>query len=161
GLEDCDGHGTEVAGIIAANTPPSIGFKGVAPDARIISIRQTSQNYGIPNQQNTGNNSGSRQQGDGAGNLDTLAEAVRRAADRGRVKVINMSIDNCRPNSGAPISPQEARLQAAVRYAVSKDIVVVAAAGNISTSQSASCMQNNQPDPNKPQYVVTPPWFSD
>ncbi len=46
GLEDCDGHGTEVAGIIAANpTDPSVGFMGVAPDATIISIRQSSQNY--------------------------------------------------------------------------------------------------------------------
>ncbi|MEV7555147.1 S8 family serine peptidase [Amycolatopsis sp. NPDC089917] len=46
GLEDCDGHGTEVAGIIAANpTDQSIGFRGVAPDATILSIRQSSQNY--------------------------------------------------------------------------------------------------------------------
>ncbi|WP_037314724.1 S8 family serine peptidase [Amycolatopsis orientalis] len=46
GLEDCDGHGTEVAGIIAANPPDaSIGFRGVAPDAKILSIRQSSQNY--------------------------------------------------------------------------------------------------------------------
>ncbi|AGM03286.1 type VII secretion-associated serine protease mycosin [Amycolatopsis keratiniphila] len=46
GLEDCDGHGTEVAGIIAANPPDaSIGFRGVAPDATILSIRQSSQNY--------------------------------------------------------------------------------------------------------------------
>lgn len=45
GLEDCDGHGTEVAGIIAADTPEDIGFKGVAPDSVIVSIRQSSQNY--------------------------------------------------------------------------------------------------------------------
>jgi len=46
GLEDCDGHGTEVAGIIAANPPDAtIGFRGVAPDATIMSIRQSSQNY--------------------------------------------------------------------------------------------------------------------
>jgi len=46
GLEDCDGHGTEVAGIIAANPPDaSVGFRGVAPDATIMSIRQSSQNY--------------------------------------------------------------------------------------------------------------------
>lgn len=46
GLEDCDGHGTEVAGIIAANpTDPEIGFTGVAPDAHVVSIRQSSQNY--------------------------------------------------------------------------------------------------------------------
>lgn len=51
GLEDCDGHGTEVAGIIAANPPDrSVGFKGVAPDATILSIRQSSQNYAEDNQ---------------------------------------------------------------------------------------------------------------
>lgn len=46
GLQDCDGHGTEVAGIIAANpNDPSVGFVGVAPDAHIVSIRQSSINY--------------------------------------------------------------------------------------------------------------------
>src|SRR5699024_2116800 len=52
GLNDCDGHGTMVAGIIAADIPDdatdvprSIGFQGVAPDAEIISIRQSSDNY--------------------------------------------------------------------------------------------------------------------
>lgn len=46
GLLDCDGHGTQVAGIIAGNPDNvDIGFIGVAPDAQIISIRQSSQNY--------------------------------------------------------------------------------------------------------------------
>lgn len=46
GLLDCDGHGTQVAGIIAGNPRnDDIGFIGVAPDAQIISIRQSSQNY--------------------------------------------------------------------------------------------------------------------
>lgn len=48
GLEDCDGHGTEVAGIIAAKpNRPDVAFIGVAPDAHIISIRQTSQAYTV------------------------------------------------------------------------------------------------------------------
>jgi membrane-anchored mycosin MYCP len=156
GLEDCDGHGTEVAGIIAANTPPDIGFKGVAPDATIVSIRQTSQDYAVGGQQSQ-SNSGSRQQGDGAGNITTLAEAVMHAADRGDISVINMSIDNCRPADGS-ITTQERQLQAAIHYAVDeKNIVVVAAAGNTSNT----CKQNNQPDPNQPQSIVSPPWFSD
>ncbi|GAB3137025.1 S8 family serine peptidase [Amycolatopsis stemonae] len=47
GLEDCDGHGTEVAGIIAAKPDnPEVGFIGVAPDATIVSYRQLSENYG-------------------------------------------------------------------------------------------------------------------
>jgi membrane-anchored mycosin MYCP len=47
GLEDCDGHGTEVAGIIGARKQDNIGFMGVAPDAQIVSIRQSSQNYQV------------------------------------------------------------------------------------------------------------------
>src|SRR6185369_457274 len=46
GLEDCDGHGTEVAGIIAAKPDNhEVGFIGVAPDATIVSYRQLSENY--------------------------------------------------------------------------------------------------------------------
>lgn len=48
GREDCDGHGTQVAGIIGANpqaVDESIAFTGVAPDVQIISIRQSSQNF--------------------------------------------------------------------------------------------------------------------
>ncbi|SEB34656.1 membrane-anchored mycosin MYCP [Amycolatopsis tolypomycina] len=46
GLEDCDGHGTEVAGIIAGKPDnPEVGFIGVAPDATIVSYRQLSENY--------------------------------------------------------------------------------------------------------------------
>lgn len=46
GLLDCDGHGTQVAGIIGANPKnPDIGFIGVAPDVQIVSIRQSSQNF--------------------------------------------------------------------------------------------------------------------
>jgi membrane-anchored mycosin MYCP len=47
GLNDCDGHGTQVAGIIAADpkNPVDIAFIGVAPDAKIVSIRQSSQNF--------------------------------------------------------------------------------------------------------------------
>ena len=41
GLTDCDGHGTLVAGLIAGK-PGADGFSGVAPNARILSIRQNS-----------------------------------------------------------------------------------------------------------------------
>lgn len=166
GLQDCDGHGTEVAGIIAADTPANTGFKGVAPDAQIVSIRQSSQNYSVPNQQSTGtggggqsggqDGSGSREQGQGAGNTHTLAQAVMRAANM-RVHVMNISIDNCRPANGS-INTGERELQAAIHYAVAQmNVVVVVAAGNTSDN----CKQNNQPDPDKPQSIVSPPWFAD
>lgn len=38
---DCVGHGTLVAGIIAARPAPGVGFAGVAPGARIWPVRQT------------------------------------------------------------------------------------------------------------------------
>ena len=71
GLKDCDGHGTEVAGIIAADPKDEgIGFRGVAPDARILSIRQSSANYKFEDQGDQQNSV------DSAGNLDTLAQAI-------------------------------------------------------------------------------------
>lgn len=171
GMEDCDGHGTEVAGIIAADTPPEIGFTGVAPDVEILSFRQSSENYG-PDKSGGGGDSGAGKPGepgtgtaqlgrtqegsDTAGSLDTLAQAVRRAADMG-ADVVNISINACRP-AGGPITTGERKLQAAVRYAVEqKDVVVVAAAGNIMDT----CPQNDQQDPDKPRSIVTPPWFSE
>ena len=44
GTQDCDAHGTLVAGIIAA-TADSDGFSGVAPDVTLISIRQSSAKF--------------------------------------------------------------------------------------------------------------------
>jgi len=47
GTEDCDGHGTIVAGIIgAAPIDREDGtFGGVAPDASVLSIRQSSNKF--------------------------------------------------------------------------------------------------------------------
>jgi membrane-anchored mycosin MYCP len=166
GLEDCDGHGTEVAGIIAADTPDHIGFIGVAPDAKILSIRQSSQNYSVDDggaavggAPTTGPSQDSRtQDGGGAGTLSTLAKAIVHAADRG-AQVINISINNCRP-SGGQITPDEVRLQAAIDYAVNtKDAVIVSAAGN--ASDNTNCEQNSQALAENPTTIVTPPWFAD
>ena len=80
GTEDCDSHGTVVAGLIAASPEPGDAFAGVAPDARIITIRQSSSAYqvaGRSEQQQEGQNA------DGYGNVGTLASAVRHAADMG------------------------------------------------------------------------------
>ncbi|MBM7770297.1 membrane-anchored mycosin MYCP [Actinokineospora baliensis] len=151
GLEDCDGHGTEVAGIIAANPPGDIGFRGIAPESRILSIRQSSANYKgvrVPGEQALP-----------AGTLETLAKAVVLAADQG-ARVINMSVDNCRAVADGPITPAERQLQAALRYAYEqKDVVLVASAGN--TGEKGCPDQRNGVDPNKPTHIVTPPWFAD
>ncbi|MEU6640982.1 type VII secretion-associated serine protease mycosin [Saccharomonospora sp. NPDC046836] len=184
GMEDCDGHGTEVAGIIAAATPRDNAFKGVAPDAEIISIRQSSQNYGPdetpePPPPPPGDNGGepgregseeqppgddtppaqnggrTQEESGSAGTLTTLAQAVVHATDMG-ADVINISINNCRPANGT-ITTGEQALQAAMRYAVDRDVVVVTAAGNTSDR----CAQNDQQDPDEPKTIVTPPWFAD
>jgi membrane-anchored mycosin MYCP len=181
GLKDCDGHGTEVAGIIAAKPPADqgIGFTGVAPDATIVSIRQSSENYAEDTSSSTSSSTSQTPGGGGAsagggtqpgqdtstrqlaqqgtaGNLTSLAMAIRRAADIGDIKVINMSVDNCRTATDG-LNSGEAQLHTAIDYAFKKDIVLVAAAGN--TGQN--CLQNDQLDPNMPKTIITPPLFSD
>ena len=152
GLRDCDGHGTEVAGIIAADPgSDAIGFRGIAPEARILSIRQSSGNYEYKdpatNQTTT------------AGNLGTLAKAIVRAANTPGVTVINMSVDSCRPASAGPIAEPEKQVQAALRYAVEeRDVVAVASAGNL---PEQNCKEQNSPDPKNPTVLVIPPWFSE
>jgi membrane-anchored mycosin MYCP len=113
---DCSGHGTLVAGIIGAAPVGADPFHGVAPGARILSIKQ---NQELP---------GEKPQGTPAG----MAAAIRYAADRG-ARVINISATTTR---------DEPDLRAAVAYAQARDVVVVAAAGNddlgLSTSRPAS-----------------------
>jgi membrane-anchored mycosin MYCP len=154
GLQDCDGHGTEVAGIIAANPPAgNIGFKGIAPDAAIISIRQSSGNYEgkDPNDPDAGAHN--------AGNLRTLAQAIVRAANLIPHGVINMSVDSCRL-AVRPIDDDERQVQAALRFAVEeRDVVPVTSAGNL--NEGGCPNQNNGPDPSRPTSIVIPPWFSD
>src|SRR6185312_7493543 len=74
GTDDCDGHGTIVAGIIgAAKTVSGSGqFSGVAPDATIIGIRQSSVKFAPAGRS-----------APGFGDVETLASAVRTAADMG------------------------------------------------------------------------------
>lgn len=139
GLFDCDGHGTAIAGLIAAQQGPD-GFAGVAPEAAIVSIRQTSAQWApkTPSGQDA-------QQAKTAGDVATLARAVRHAADIPGVRVINLSLIDC-----FPVYKQvdQAALGAAVRYAaIDKDIVVVAAAGNTGES---NCTSNPLTDPNRP-----------
>jgi membrane-anchored mycosin MYCP len=178
GLQDCDGHGTIVAGIIAAdtrNTP--YGFIGVAPDANILAIRQTDGNFQY--QDPTTNKTST------AGDLKTLGEAIVYAASRDDVKVITMSVDNCNTLANALGSEETAdgqALQKAIDWAVNvRDKVVVAAAGNIpngntsdksgngqgggSSNQSSdpcsSVPQNDNPDPNAVKQVEIPPAYAD
>jgi membrane-anchored mycosin MYCP len=144
GLDDCDGHGTVVAGIIAASPDPASGFAGVAPAAQLISIRQSSLDYGLKNaKQNAGDNV--------AGTTGSLADAIRYAADH-HVQVINISEASCRPGNAAPDEGSLA-VAAAVRYAVQRDVVIVAAAGNVDSA--GDCKTQNVPG-EKPATIPVP-----
>jgi membrane-anchored mycosin MYCP len=151
-FKDCDGHGTEVAGIIAADPgTDDIGFRGIAPKATILSIRQSSGNFEFDDPNDD-------QEALTAGSLDTLAMAIINAANAD-ADVINMSVDSCRPVSAGPITDSEKAVYAAVRYAVEeKDAVLVASAGNLG---DRTCKDQNSSDPRNPTLVVTPPWFSE
>jgi membrane-anchored mycosin MYCP len=144
GLADCDGHGTLVAGIVAGQ-PGDDGFSGVAPAARVLSIRVTSARF-----------SPRTPGGDpllARVSLDvaTLGRAIVHAADLG-ARVINISAITCLP-ADRPID--QAALGAAIRYAaVDKDAVIVAAAGNTGTTGSVaggtSCDSNPLTDVSRP-----------
>ena len=143
GLTDCDGHGTLVAGIVAGQ-PGDDGFSGVAPAARVLSIRMTSAQF-----------SPRPPGGDpllARASLDvaTLGRAIVHAADLG-ARVINVSAITCLP-ADRPID--QAGLGAAIRYAaVDRDAVIVAAAGNNGMTDSGaggtsgtSCESNSLTD---------------
>jgi murein DD-endopeptidase MepM/ murein hydrolase activator NlpD len=98
---DDNGHGTHVAGIIAAETNNGIGTAGIMWQAKILPLK-------VCNEQ-------------GACNSDNIAKALRYAADKG-ARVINLSL-------GGDCSSQT--MADAINYAYfTKKVVVVAAAGN-------------------------------
>ncbi len=164
GLADCDAHGTLVAGLIAASRAEGSGFAGGAPEARIISIRQSSNVFQRERRADEEDDPAA-ENAEGYGNVMTMAMAVRTAADLGAT-VINISEVACVPNGTGFV---DGPLGAAIDYAARvKDVVVVAAAGNTGTS-SPCRTQNPPPDPTEPfadpwtriTTVATPAWFDD
>lgn len=103
GTTDVVGHGTKVAGIIAARAAEGTGFVGLAPDATIIPIQQNDA-YGN-------------------GTAETLATAIDHAV-REKADVINISQDTANAVEPTPV------LKQAVDAALAADVVVVASAGN-------------------------------
>ena len=104
GSKDDEIHGTHVAGIIAAKRNNGIGMDGVAANVKIMAIRA------VPN--------GDEYDKD-------IALAIRYAVDNG-AKVINMSF-------GKSYSPNATWVYDAIKYAESKDVLLVHAAGNDSS----------------------------
>ena len=158
GLSDCDSHGTLTASIIAGRPAPTDGFIGVAPEARLLSLRQTSEAFQPVGAHIDPNDPNSTQT---AGSIRSLARAIVHAANIG-ANVINVSEAAC-VKVTRPVD--ESTLGAAVNYAVNvKNVVIIVAAGN--TGQD--CTQNPPPDqsiPNDPrgwqevQTIVTPAWY--
>lgn len=159
GLSDCDSHGTVVASIISAAPAETDGLAGVAPDAELVSIRQSSDAFRPENPSPADAQTDRR-----AGTVGTLARAVVHAANAG-ARVINMSVVACIP----VLKPvDQTALGAALRYAaVDRDAVLVSAAGNLG---SPGCAQNPDTDPARPGdarnwagviTISTPSWFSD
>jgi len=94
-------HGTHCSGIIAAARDNGIGMDGIANDVRIMMVRA------VP---------------DGDEHDKDIANAIRYAVDNG-AQVISMSF-------GKDFSPEKSWVDDAVKYAQSKDVVLVHAAGN-------------------------------
>jgi len=97
---DDQGHGSHVAGTIAQTTNNGKGVAGLAYCATLMPVKVLSKH--------------------GWGTTANVAEGIRFAADHG-AQVINLSL-------GGPIKSQI--LEDAVKHAVSKGTLVVAAAGN-------------------------------
>jgi membrane-anchored mycosin MYCP len=137
GTQDCDAHGTLVAGVVT----------GVAPDVTLISIRQSSAKFAPATDRS----------GAGIGDVDTMAKAVRTAADLG-ASVINVSSVACAP--AASVLDDRA-LGAALAYAVDvKNAVIVAAAGN--TGGAAQCpAQRSDATWESVTVAVSPAWYDD
>ena len=106
---DALGHGTFVAGLIAADVDNGIGIAGLAPPAQLLVAKVVTGARSIP--------------------VAAEARAIRWAVERG-ARVINMSLGGLRD----PLDPDRdsfSRLEAdAVAYAVANGVVVVAAVGN-------------------------------
>jgi len=142
-------------------TGPADAFTGIAPDAELVSIRQSSQAFTLKDAYTGDEDPQTRQKSD---NIRTMARAIVHAANMG-ARVINISQVMCMSARSLIDQPD---LGAAVRYAaVDKDAVIVAAAGD--TSQR-DCKENPLSDPLHPSdsrdwngvtTVVTPSWFSD
>jgi type VII secretion-associated serine protease mycosin len=98
--DDDHGHGTHVSGVIAAAANNGAGIAGIAPHCKIMPVKVLGK--------------------DGKGDTLDIVAGIIWAVDHG-AKVINMSLGGTGGSRA---------LMAAIQYAQSKDVVLVAAMGN-------------------------------
>lgn len=110
--QDENGHGTMVAGIVAAAVGNGEGIAGAAPAARIMPVRVLDA--------------------DGGGRFGDLDAGIRWAVDHG-AHVVNLSLESV---VAAGVGLPGSAPTAAVEYAWDRGVVVVAAAGNSDTPYS-------------------------
>ena len=122
-------HGTHVSGIIGAVRKNGKGVDGIADNVKIMTIRA------VP---------------DGDEHDKDIALAIRYAVDNG-AKVVNMSF-------GKGYSPEKKWIDEAVKYAQSKGVLLVHAAGNDAANNDTT---DNFPNPNFALETFTAPnWIT-
>ncbi|MCW3093712.1 MAG: peptidase and in kexin sedolisin [Ferruginibacter sp.] len=122
-------HGSHVAGIVGADRNNGKGMQGIADNVQIMMVRTSA---------------------DGDEFDKDIATGIRYAVDNG-AKVINMSF-------GKSLSPDKKMVDDAVKYALSKDVLLVQAAGNSKRNIDAL---DNYPNPKYLQTdSVAPNWIT-
>jgi subtilisin family serine protease len=106
---DSSGHGTFVAGIIAANAANGVGIAGIAFNAKLLIAKVA--------------------QPDGSVSPRAEAQAIRWAVREG-ARVINVSLGGVRDPGDLSMDKYSQLERDAVEYANSRGVLVVAAAGN-------------------------------
>ena len=125
---DDNGHGTHVAGIVAARGNNGVGVAGLAWRARIMAVKVLGA--------------------DASGDMATVAAGVRYAVAHG-ARVINLSLTG--PSPGPDLA-------AAVDAAAAANVLVVAAAGNAHTDDDVVASLPGRPRRGQPRggHLVRP-----
>jgi type VII secretion-associated serine protease mycosin len=142
---DENGHGTNVAGIIAATLDNAEGVTGLAPGVRILPVRVMNHR--------------------GYGTDRAIARGIRFAADRG-ANVINLSL-------GATLmvgtDTESEVVESAIRYAQERGALVVVAAGNdfvplpnaiVGDNPDVLVVAATTPDDRKADFSNSGPWVN-
>lgn len=140
---DANGHGTHVAGIIAAAFDNGAGGAGLAPGVQILPVRVMAA--------------------DGTGNDRRIAAGIDYAVERG-ARVINLSLGSTLLLATPESSPLVGR---AIQRALAAGVVVVAAAGNdfvplpnaiVGPNEAVIVVAASDPDDRKAAFSNSGPW---